>query len=289
MKCISPGICLLAASIPAVLTLAGCGSKQEQNAIATEVMKQTYKIDPTGTLRIRHLSGSVSIRGADITELQFEAVKKATNAAQLANLKVSVVAQDDTVTITTSSLREKNKARSLGSGTVDYTLVVPRTIRLTLVDLEDGDVLVDGLLGQDLRINLVDGKLKLRNCCTNVNATIANGGIDFAYPECDRKPFSAVAQLMHGDAIVLIPRQASLRVEAETGHGKIVNEFAETVELNGQCSRRVEIVRGREAPSEVKLQVVTGDIRIGENKTAVVDSSVSQRLDPESKNVSSGH
>lgn len=270
----------------AALILTGCGSKQEQ--ATTEVMKKTYKIDPTGSLRIRHLTGSISIRGAEINELQLEAVKKAGSATQLANLKISVVAQDDTVTITTTSVRQKNKARSLGSGSVDYSLVVPRTIRVTRVDLEDGDVLVDGLLGQDLRINVVDGKLSLRNCCSNVNATIANGGIDFSYPECDRKPFSAVAQLMHGDATVLIPREASLRVQAETGVGKIINEFAETVELNGQTTRRLNLARGSEAPSEIKLLVTAGDIRIGENKSATANASGSATLHPASKVVSSG-
>ena len=94
---------------------------------------------------------------------------------------------------------------------------------------------------------------------------------------------------MHGDAEVLIPPQASLRIEAETANGKIVNEFAENVELNGQSSRQLDITRGKDSRSEVKLQVTTGNIRIGENRAAIADSAGSQDLDPASKIVSSGH
>jgi hypothetical protein len=76
--------------LSALLMMAGCS--KELDRPATEVLEQTYKIDPTARLSIRNLSGSISIRSADTEELKLRATKKTTSVAQLKNISISVAA-----------------------------------------------------------------------------------------------------------------------------------------------------------------------------------------------------
>lgn len=246
--------------LSALLLMTGCGQKLEQ--AGTEVMEQTYPLDPTARLTIRNLSGSISIRGADAAELKLHATKKAASAAQLKNINISVSAETGSISISTSVLSQKNRSLLSGTSTVDYVLVVPRTVKIARLELEDGNVLIEGMEGEDVRATVVDGQLTVRNCCGNIHVAIANGDLDLAYEGCGQQTFLADAQITHGSARVSIPRDASFHVRAQTATGKIANDFAEMVEVNGQSVRKIDVSVGPDARSQLAVRVTTGDIRI---------------------------
>jgi len=240
--------------------LAGC-SKELESA-STEVLEQTYQIDPTARLTIRNLSGSISIRGADAPELRLHATKKAASATQLKNISINVAAETSSVAISTSVLTQKNKSRLGGNTTVDYVLVVPRTVKIARLELDDGKVLIEGMEGEDVRANVVDGQLTVRDCCGNIHVAVANGNLDLSYEHCGQEPFFADAQVTHGSARVSIPRGASFHVRAETAKGKILNDFADMVEVNGRPNQKIDMSIGPNARSQLAVRVTTGDISI---------------------------
>jgi Putative adhesin len=243
----------------ALLLLAGCSKELER--ASTEVVEQTYPVDSTVRLTIRNLNGSISIRGADTTELKLHATKKAANAPQLQNISISVAAETGSVSIATSVLPQKKKSPLGGSGAVDYELVVPRTARIARLDLEDGKVVIEGMEGEDIRANVVDGQLTVRDCCANLHITIANGDLDLFYDHCGPRPFFAEAQVTHGNARVSIPRDASFHARAQTMKGKVVNDFADMVDVNSHLLQKIDLSIGSSARSELAVHVTTGDIR----------------------------
>jgi DUF4097 and DUF4098 domain-containing protein YvlB len=246
--------------LTALLLLAGCGKTLEPGG--TEVFEQTYPIDPTARLTIRNLSGSISIRGADTAELKLHATKKAGSATQLKNININVAAETGSVSIATTLLPQKKGSFQSASDIVDYVVVVPRTVKIARLEMDDGKVLIEGMEGEDVRANVVDGQLTVRNCCGNIHLAIANGDLDLSYENCGRRPFSAEAQITHGSARVSIPRAASFRARAQTAKGKITNDFADMVEVNGQSLRKIDLSYGSNARSELTVRVTTGDIRI---------------------------
>jgi len=246
--------------LSALLLLAGCGKQLEP--AGTEVMEQTYAIDPTARLKIRNLRGSITIRGADTAELKLRATKKTESAAQLPNITISVAAETSSVSISTSVLPQKKKSPSGGVGTVEYVLVVPRTMSIARLELEDGEVLIEGMEGEDVRATVVDGQLTVRNCCGNIHLAIANGDLDLSYENCGQRLFLAEAQITQGSARVSIPRIASFHARAQTTTGQIANDFADMVNVNGRLIQKIDMSVGPDARSQLAVRVTTGDIRI---------------------------
>jgi DUF4097 and DUF4098 domain-containing protein YvlB len=238
----------------------GCNNELER--AGTGVLEQTYQIEPTARLTIRNLSGSISIRGADTAELKLQATKKAASAAQLKNINITVAAAPDSVSISTAVMPQKKKSRLTGADTVDYVLVVPRTVKIARLEMDDGEVLIEGMEGEDVRASVVDGKLTVRDCCGNVQVAVANGDLDLSYEHCGERPFFTEAQITHGSVRVSIPRGASFHARAQTATGKIVNDFAGMVDVNGRSVQKIDMSVGSKARSQLGVRVTTGDIKI---------------------------
>jgi Putative adhesin len=244
------------------LLLTGRSSKKESERPADEVIEQTYKVSADASLRITNPRGSVAIRGADTSEVRMHAVKSASSAAQLKNITVDVTAEPGDVLIKTAFLRQKNMPFYAGTTAVDYTLSVPRSARIPRLDLDDGKASVEGIQNADVRANVVNGQLEIRNCCGNLKVAVANGGLDIVYGRCEGPYFSAEAQILNGNARLSIARGAALRVHAETVNGKITNSLDTTVELNEQSSGKIDLSLGTGRRSDLTVRVTSGDITI---------------------------
>ena len=257
---------IAAAAIATVLALAfflaGCNSKKESERPADEVIEQTYKVNADASLRISNLRGAIAIRGADTSEVRMHAIKSASSAAQLKNITVDVTAEPGDVLIKTAFLRQKNMPFYAGTTAVDYTLSVPRTARIARLDLDDGNVSVEGIQNADVHANVVNGQLEIRNCCGNLKVAVANGGLDLIYGRCEGPYFSADAQILNGNARLSIARGAALRVHCETVNGKITNNLDAMVELNGRSSRKIDLSLGTGRRSDLTVRVTSGDITI---------------------------
>src|SRR5262245_583473 len=116
----------------------------------SEVFEQAYEVDPAAGLSIRNTDGSIVIHGTETAVVKLRAVKKARSSEELKGINITASAGTKAVSITTSFLPQKHKALSSGSRTVDYTIELPSTMNLTRVDLENGNVLIDGMHSEDL-------------------------------------------------------------------------------------------------------------------------------------------
>ena len=190
------------------------------------------------------------------------AVKSAPGAAQLKDITVDVTAEPVDILIKTAFLRQKKMPLFAGASAVNYAFSVPRNTRIPRVDVDDGNVSIEGIQNADVRANVVNGQLEIRNCCGDLKVAVANGGLDIIYGRCVGSYFSADAQVLNGNARLSIARGAALRVHCETVTGKITNNLDPMVELNGQSSRKTDISLGAGRRSDLTVRVTSGDITI---------------------------
>ena len=245
-----------------IFLLFGCNSKTEDGRLGNEVIEQTYKVEPNASVRIANNRGSVSVRGIEASEVRMRAVKRAASVAQLNDITVNVTAEPGDVSLKTALLRQKKMPFFANTSAVDYTLSVPRNARIARLDVDDGNVSIDGIQDADVRANVVNGQLEIRNCCGDLKVAVANGALSLMYGRCEGPYFSADAQVLNGNARLSIARGASLRVRAETLNGRITNNMAPNVELNGQASRKAEMSFGNGRRSDLSVRVTSGDITI---------------------------
>lgn len=250
--------------LPVIAALfVGCGLGGGDRTLE-ELVEQTYKIDATATLSLSNTDGSIRVYGTDTTEIKLQAVKKTYSAERLRKISVNVSSQPGSISIETNYPPKKTWALGDRSGTVDYTLVVPRTCKISRLDLGNGEILIDGMQGEFVQANLVNGRLYAHNCFCDAHLNVITGGLDVSYNLWEQRKFSIDAQIVNGHMHVFIPGDASFHVVAETEDGEIDNAFAEQAQRNGDDVSKIDLVIGTTPGLELRLRAKNGNIQIGE-------------------------
>jgi len=192
--------------------------------VLEEIIEQKYVLDSDATLRISNTDGSIRIYAGDNQEISILAIKKAYTSERLKGVVVDVKATPTSVAISTTFPPRKN-ALSDRSGTVDYILVVPQTIKITRLDLVNGEVLVEGLRGGSASAHLMNGWLGGHNCFGDLDLSVETGRLDVAYDWWENRKFTAKASSTRGSVRAILPSDASLILNASAPTGRIVNGF----------------------------------------------------------------
>lgn len=233
--------------------------------ILEETVHETHEVDSGATLSIRNTDGSIRIYAADVPEITVSAIKKAYSAKRLHGIQVDVEADAKSVVVKTTfppapgewSLQDR-------SGTVEYTIIVPLTTRVTKCDLVNGEILVEGLRGGGAKAHLVNGWLSGHNCFADIDLAIVNGHLDVANDWWENKAFTVKAESVNGSIRALIPADASLKIDATSAHGHVASTLPADDGSTG---------RSRTAPSmsfelgdaegrHLRMTALNGNIRI---------------------------
>lgn len=242
----------------------GCGSSTDK--AVEQTAEQTYEVDAAGTFSLRNAAGAVRISGSDGASMKVTTTRKAWNSEQLNAIAARVSVQTNAVSIETSFPPQKTWRFSHRSGSVDYAVTLPRTIKISRLEVGNGDVLIEGMRG-DVRADLVNGGLIARNCFGAVQLSVANGGLDLVYEKWQQRPFTVDARIIAGNARVFLPRAASFHLLAETANGNVSNHFARPEEQDSRRATRVNMSIGPEPRPEITIRATNGDIEIAAAKS----------------------
>jgi hypothetical protein len=245
-----------------VMFCGGCGFKGGDQSLE-EIFDQIYKVGRNAKLSLTNLDGAVRIYGADIDEIHVYAVKRAYSAARLAKIDIHVTTQPGAVSIETIYPPRKKWGLGDRSGTVDYTIVVPFTCAISKVDMETGEILIEGIRGGSAHVHLTNGRLFAHDCFGNIELKIDNGGIDVYYDWWEDQKFSVSATIVDGGVRAFIPIDSSFHLIAEAEEGEIGNDFAEK-EQRKPGVHQIDKIIGSPALAEIRLHARNGNVRIAE-------------------------
>jgi hypothetical protein len=226
-----------------------------------EIVEQKYDLDPDATLSVANTDGSIWVYGADVPAITIQAIKKAYTSERLQGIIVDVKATRNSVSIATTFPPRKN-ALSDRSGTVDYIIVVPQGIRITQLDLVNGELLVEGLRGGSATAHLVNGWLGGHNCFADLNLSLETGRLDVAYDWWESQTFSVKASNTRGNIRAILPSDASISLNATALEGRVANSFEEKKSGAGDVIHSVATVIGSEGEAAISLEAGRGNIRI---------------------------
>ena len=149
------------------------------------------------------------------------------------------------------------------SATVDYTIIVPETSKITRVELINGEVSIDGIRGGSVDASLTTGRLYAHNCFGNLRLTVDNGGLDLGYDWWEQRSFSIDAQIARGSVRAFIPGDASFHLLAESLTGKVASDFTDQKQRNGQVPK-IDTRIGANLGPDIKIRATQGNVKIVE-------------------------
>jgi hypothetical protein len=219
-------------------------------------------VNANATLSVANTDGSIRVYGADAPQILIQAIKKAYTRERLQGIVVDVKATPGSVAITTGFPPRKN-ALSDRSGTVDYIIVVPHTVRITDLSLTNGELLVEGLRGGgSATAHLGNGWMAGHNCFGDLNLTVETGRLDVAFDWWENHSFSIKASSTRGNVRAILPSDASVSLNATALEGRVANAFDAKKANSGDIVHSIATVIGTEAGAAISLEAARGNIRI---------------------------
>ena len=175
------------------MLLNGCGSGN--NRVLEEVSEKVYTVEPSANISIHNFDGAILVYGSNVNEVRVRSLKRAYSHERLNQIAINVSTKPGAVSVVTKFPPKPTWALSDRSGTVDYTIVVPATAGISAVELDAGEILLEGIRGREVRARLGDGRIFARNCFTSMDLTVTRGTITLAYDWWEEEKFAVRATI----------------------------------------------------------------------------------------------
>jgi DUF4097 and DUF4098 domain-containing protein YvlB len=215
----------LLGTVCALFALALGAHASDDRGAFTEEFHQTYTLTPDGRIELDNINGAVHISTWDQNQVKVDAVKSADSKERLDEARIEVNSRNDYLSIRTKYPDHDHNSH-WGShnnpASVEYTLTVPRTVRLDEIKLINGSLDVTGVTG-DVHASCINGRLEAHNLAGRSELATINGHLEV---EFDALPSSSIElKSVNGSVDLTIPSDSKAEIEANTVNGGIDNDF----------------------------------------------------------------
>lgn len=270
---------LLGLAIGTVLALLASGVARAQEV--TEEFHQQYGLAQNGSVKLKNINGWVHIAGWDQNQVKVDAVKRAWSKERLADARI--VVENDANSVSIRTQYPEHYTSNCGAGdnrdcmaSVDYTITVPRNARLERVSPVNGSVEVSGVRGP-VNIEAVNGKVTVAGLAADSDVSSVNGTVEATF---ERLAGSSRVHAVNGRVIVTVPSDANVRVRAHSLNGSISNDFG-LPESRGRFVGHDLDGKLGEGASELEVNTVNGRVEIHRANDGKKMSSVTSMLPKE--------
>jgi len=191
----------------------------------TEEFHQTYPMTPDGRIELDNINGPVHISSWDQSSVKVDAVKYADTKERLEEAKIEIDAGKDFLSIRTK-YPDHNNSWTSGSrnnpASVEYTLTVPRTVRLDEIKLINGSLDISGVTGE-VRASCINGELRARDLAGRARLSTINGRLDARFEQLSGS--GVELNSVNGEVEMTIPSDSNAQIDASTVSGGIHNDF----------------------------------------------------------------
>ena len=242
------------------LLLAGLGATTAMTAAEfKEELHQTYPLTADGQISLDNINGAVRITVWDRAEVKLDAVKRAKQKEHLEAVKIEIAAKPDRLQMQTKYPDSKSwfSGRRANSTSVDFTLTVPRTVRLKKVSAVNGTVEIEGVRGE-IDASTVNGTLRAEGLAANAELSSVNGGLNASFVHLDGVK-SVSLSTVNGRAELTLPADANADLSASTVNGSISGDIE--VKKHWPIGREAKTRLG-EGGTKIQLSSVNGGLRV---------------------------
>lgn len=244
------------------VVLSGCSGAIKQPL--EQVSEVSYSVDPSVKFSITNKDGTIRIYGSDTPELKVQTTKKAYSAARLEKISAKISVQRDSVTVVTEFPPAPRWGLGDRSGTVDYVILLPQTAAISRLELESGEVLIEGIREGAVHARLGTGLMFANNCFSDADLEVGTGNLTLNFDWWEKITFSTTATVRHGNAWAFLPGEAAFHLSAEAARGRIANDFTEKEERQAEPPRKIDMIVHDGGDASLSIRTENGNIRIAE-------------------------
>jgi Putative adhesin len=210
-------------ALAALVLNAAVARGSDNDAPATEEFHQTYPLTANGRIELQNINGDVHISTWDQNQVKVDAIKRAEDQEDLKDEEIVVDAHADSISIEAKyHQREASWRNSHHRGAeVEYTLTVPRGVRLDEIKLINGSLDVSGVKGE-VRASCINGTLTARGLSGDVRLSTINGPLEANF---EQLATGVELSSINGPVHLTMPSDTKANIEATTVHGGIDNNF----------------------------------------------------------------
>jgi hypothetical protein len=212
-------------TLAALLALGLQAHASDHRGSLTEEFHQTYAMTPDGRVELDNINGDVHISSWDRNDVKVDAIKYADTKERLEEAKIEIDSGKDYLSIQTK-YPHHDQGWHWGShdnpASVEYTLTVPRTVRLDEIKLINGQLDVNGVSGE-VRASCINGRLEAEGLAGRAKLSTINGHLEAKFGQLAGK--SVELNSVNGSVDLTIPSDSNAEVEASTISGGIHNDF----------------------------------------------------------------
>jgi Putative adhesin len=190
----------------------------------TEEFHQTYPLAAGGRVELDNINGSVHITAWDRNEVKVDAVKYAGTKDRLDEAKIEVEHGSDYVSIRThypDHDHNFNGGWNDPAG-VEYTLSVPRNVRLDEIKLINGSLDIHGVAAE-VRASCINGHLVAEGLQGRAKLETINGHLEARFDHLANSPIELDS--VNGSIDLTLPSDVKAELEASTVSGGIEDDF----------------------------------------------------------------
>lgn len=200
-------------------------ARASDNHAFTDEFHKTYPINAEGRVELDNINGPVHISVWDQNEVKVDAIKSAGTKERLDEARIEVEAGADSISISTK-YPDHDHTFNWGSrnnpASVEYTLTVPRTVRLDEIKLINGSLDITGVSGE-VHASCINGRLEAHNLSGRAELSTINGRLDARFDQLAGS--SVELNSVNGSVDLTIPSDSKAAIEASTVSGSIDNDF----------------------------------------------------------------
>ncbi len=226
-----------------------------------EELHQTHRLAPDGRIELSNVNGKIVVNGWDGDEVKIDAVKRADREEDLGAVKIEIDPEVGRLSIKTKypDSRSGWLKSKRNTTVVDYTLTVPRQVRLDKVSNVNGSIEVEGVRGE-VNLSTVNGSLSAEGLVSETSISSVNGKVEAVLERLDTVK-SVTISTVNGKASVTIPQSSDAEVSASTVNGSITADQPLTVKKHWPVGRELSGTLGT-GGTRIKLSTVNGAIAV---------------------------
>lgn len=256
--------CVRAAFIVSMLCALSVASTllygENKNTALTEEFHQTYPLAAGGRISLENINGSVHVTSWDRNEVKVDAIKRADDKQDLDEARIEINAGSSSISIRTKypNHEDFDYSEQRHPASVEYTLTVPKHVRLDKFNLINGSLDVRDIDGE-VNANCINGMLTATGLNGTVRLSTINGRAQAQISPSGNDPVEISS--INGPVEITLPSDTKARIEASTIHGGIDNSFGLHVNQHHFVGRdlRGELGGGG---TDIHLNNVNGPIEI---------------------------